>query len=36
MKHRRKPLPIADGVAFIEQLEQAVEQGNAEFIGKIC
>ena len=31
-KHKRKPLPIADGTAFIETLEQAVEDGNADLI----
>ena len=33
-KYKRKPLPVFDGVAFIETLEQAVEDGNAEFISK--
>ena len=31
-KYKRKPLPIADGTAFIEMLEQAVEDGNPDLI----
>ena len=32
MKYKRKPLPIADGTAFIETLEQGVAEGNPDFI----
>jgi len=32
MKYKRKPLPIADGVAFLKTLEQAVSEGNADMI----
>jgi hypothetical protein len=31
-KYKRKPLPIADGTAFIEVLEQGVAEGNADLI----
>ena len=32
MKYKRKPLPIADGTAFIKTMEQAVAEGNPDFI----
>jgi hypothetical protein len=32
MKYKRKPLPIADGTAFLKTLEQAVEEGDADLI----
>ncbi len=32
MKYKKTPLPIADGVAFIETLEQAVKDGNPDLI----
>ena len=31
-KHKRKPLPTGDGVAFIETLERAVVEGDADFV----
>jgi len=32
MKYKRKPLPIADGVAFLKTLEQGVAEGDADLI----
>ena len=32
MKYKRKPLPIADGFAFTQTLEQGVTEGNADLI----
>ena len=31
-KHKRKPLPVMDGVPFLETCEQAIVDGNAGFI----
>ena len=30
--HKRKPLPLGDGVEFIRKLERAVEDGNPDLI----
>ena len=31
-KHKRKPLPVLDGVAFLQTCEQAIEDGNADYV----
>jgi len=31
-KHIRKPLRVMDGVAFLETCEEAVADGNGEFV----
>jgi hypothetical protein len=31
-KNKRKPLPTGDGMAFIETLEQAITDGDADLI----